>query len=74
MLNYVDGSSMFKVCLRFHQKTSIAMEIEYTWIFCQDKNCRQFRLLTWTSLIRQFVHSVNEERGFGKGVILSIVI
>ena len=31
------------------------------------KNCRQFKLLTWTSLIRQFVHSVNEGRGFGKG-------
>ena len=25
------------------------------------KNCRQFRLLTWTSLIGQFVHPVGGE-------------
>ena len=25
------------------------------------ENCRQFRLLTWTSIISQFVHPVGEE-------------
>ena len=30
------------------------MGIEYTWILCQGKNCRQFRLLTWTSFISQY--------------------
>ena len=34
------------------------MDIEYTWILRQGKNCCQFRLLTWTSHIGQFVHPV----------------
>ena len=43
------------------------MDIEYTWILRQEKNWRQFRLLTWTSLINddQCVHSVE---GGGDGV------
>ena len=31
------------------------MDIQFTWILF---SCRQFRLLTWTSFINQFVHSV----------------
>ena len=37
------------------------------------KNCRQFRLLTWTSFIGQFVHPVGVEV-IGYGVDGGIVI
>ena len=37
------------------------MDIENTWILEQDKNCRQFRLLTYASLVGQFVHPVGGE-------------
>ena len=39
------------------------MDVEYTWILRQGENCLQFRLLTWTSSIGQFVHPVG-----GKGM------
>ena len=35
--------------------------IFYTWIYLQEKNCRQFRLLVWTSFIDRFVHPVGGE-------------
>ena len=41
------------------------MDIEYTWILCQGKNCRQFWLLACISLIGQFVHPVLGERTCG---------
>ena len=34
------------------------MNIEYTWILSQGKNCRHFRLLTLNLFIGQFVHQV----------------
>ena len=40
------------------------MDIEYTWILWQGKNCRQFMLLTWNLFIGQFVHPVG---GYGMG-------
>ena len=30
------------------------MDVEYTWILCKGKNCRQFRLLTLNKFIGQF--------------------
>ena len=37
-------------------------------IITGKKNCCQFRLLTWTSFIDQFVYLVGEEgSGWGKG-------
>ena len=36
------------------------MDVEYTWILRQGKNCRQFRLITWNSFIGQFVHPLGE--------------
>ena len=44
------------------------IEYNYTWIYC-----RYFWLLTWTSLIVQFVHSM-EGRGWDKGGGWGIVI
>ena len=44
------------------------MEVEYTWIFWQGKNCRQIRLLTWISFISQFIHLV-EGKGMGVKVV-----
>ena len=41
------------------------MDIEYTWIHQQEKS-HQFRLLTWTLFIGQFVCPVEGE-GWGKG-------
>ena len=41
------------------------MDVEYTWILGQWKNCRQFSLLTWNSFIGQFVHLV-VGKGMGK--------
>ena len=41
------------------------MDIEYTWILWQRKNCRQLRLLTCASLISRFVHPVGGH-GMGK--------
>ena len=32
------------------------MDIEYTWILYQGKNCRQFRLLTCSSFNGQILH------------------
>ena len=39
------------------------MDIDYTWILRQGKYCCQFRLLTWTSHIGQFVHPVGGDTG-----------
>ena len=36
----------------------VTMDVEYTWILRQGKNCRQFNLLTWNSFIGQFVYPV----------------
>ena len=44
------------------ERTSILMDINYD----RGKNCRKFRLLTWTSIIGQFVHPVGGEN-WGKG-------
>ena len=41
------------------------MDMEYKWISLQQENCRQCRLLTWTSLIDQLVHPIEREK---KGV------
>ena len=41
------------------------MDIEHTSILWQEKNCRQFRMLTWALFISQFVHPV---RGEGMGL------
>ena len=38
------------------------MDSEYTWILRQRKNCRQYRLLTLTYFIGQFLHPVGRER------------
>ena len=43
------------------------MDVEYTWIIRQGKNCRQLSLLTCNSLIGQFVHPVGGERRWGNG-------
>ena len=46
------------------------MDIEHTWM---GKICRQFRLLTWTSFIVQFVHPVGGKMiGKGSGWGLSL--
>ena len=39
----------------------VLIDIEYTWILGQGKNCREFRLLTWNSFIGNFVHPVEGE-------------
>ena len=44
------------------------MDVEYTWILLQAKNCRQFRLLFPLSFIGQFVHTVEGE-GIGEGYV-----
>ena len=41
------------------------INIEYTCIVGQGKICSQFKLLTWTSFIGQFVLPI-ERRGWGK--------
>ena len=53
------------ISLKFWRMTSlqawssnILMDLIYTWILCQGKICRQFRLLTFTLFIGQFVHPV----------------
>ena len=47
------------------------MDVEYTWILWQWKNCRQFRLLTWNSPIGQFVLKVGEEgMGWKEGIVI----
>ena len=43
----------------------VTMDIEYTWILGQGKNCRQFSLITWNSFICQFVHPLGG-KGMGK--------
>ena len=45
------------------------MGVEDTWILWQGKNCRQSRLLKWTSFISQFVNSVGWE-GIGVGRVV----
>ena len=47
------------------------MDVEYKWILCQGKNCRQFMLLTWNSRIGQFVHPWERKRWGKKIVILA---
>ena len=37
------------------------MDVEYTWILWQGKNCCQFSLLTCNSFIGQFVHPLGGE-------------
>ncbi len=44
-------------------KLSVEMDIWYTWIYWQAKNCRQFRLLLWSSFIGSFIHSSSSRRG-----------
>ena len=39
----------------------VKIDIKYTWILGQGKNCRQFSLLTWISFIGQFIHPVGGE-------------
>ena len=34
------------------------MDVEYMWILCQGKNCRQFRLLFPLSFIGQLVYTL----------------
>ena len=45
------------------------MDIEYTRIYRQGENCRQFKLPTWTSFIVQFVPP-----GSGKGVGGNVIL
>ena len=41
------------------------MDVEYTWILCQEKNCRQFKLQYPLAFIDRAVYPV---RGEGDGV------
>ena len=38
-----------------------AMDIQYTWILWQGKNCRRFRFLKLNSFIGQFIDQVGEK-------------
>ena len=49
---------------RFFSYWHKTMDVGYTWMLTQGKNCRQFSLLIWNSFIGQFVHPV---RGEGMG-------
>ncbi len=47
------------------------MDVEYTWILRQGKNCFQFRLLTLKLFIGQFVHPVGGEGLKGESYVLA---
>ena len=54
---------------------SKTIDVEFTWILWQRKNCRQFSLLTWNMFIGQFVHPLGRDvvgKMGGKGEIANL--
>ena len=57
------------------QLNIIQMDIKHTWILWQGKSCRKFRLLTWKSLICQFVHPVGDwEKGWRESCFFQLLV
>ena len=61
-MNNEEKNCKFVYVKNITEKLLCKMDIEYTWILWQRKNCCQFRLLTWNSFIVQFVHPVKGKK------------